>query len=162
MNQTKVCTECNEELPISSFSIHSGNKKPMAKCKTCRNVIYKVAKKCWFAYNRRAHGTMKEDTKTQKLWTHHRMTKEMYEQMVESQNDRCAICGTDEIDCNRSQWCVDHDHSCCPTAKSCYKCRRGLLCNRCNRALGLFKDDPEVLHNAYAYLVKYKDVIGSL
>lgn len=29
---------------------------------------------------------------------------------------------------------------------------RGLLCNTCNRALGMFKDDINILHNAIIYL----------
>jgi hypothetical protein len=43
---------------------------------------------------------------------------------------------------------ADHDHACCPaqvdqTAKTCGKCIRGLLCFRCNTALGyieLYRD----------------------
>lgn len=47
---------------------------------------------------------------------------------------------------------VDHDHTCCPGKRSCGRCVRGLLCNRCNRALGQFGDDIETLRRAVAYL----------
>jgi hypothetical protein len=40
--------------------------------------------------------------------------------------------------------CVDHDHE---TNKV-----RGLLCNSCNKALGLFKDSPNILNQAINYL----------
>lgn len=41
-------------------------------------------------------------------------------------------------------WPVDHCHE---TGQV-----RGLLCNLCNQALGLFKDSPELLARATAYL----------
>jgi len=43
---------------------------------------------------------------------------------------------------------VDHCHI---TGKT-----RGFLCSNCNRALGLFKDDVEILKSAKQYLVQYK------
>jgi len=42
--------------------------------------------------------------------------------------------------------CVDHDHV---TGNI-----RGLLCNACNKALGLFKDDPQILINASKWVSK--------
>lgn len=39
---------------------------------------------------------------------------------------------------------VDHDHT---TGKI-----RGLLCNRCNRVLGLFRDNPDVIKRALDYV----------
>lgn len=51
----------------------------------------------------------------------------------------CAVCGSDE------NLHIDHDHSCCPVGaspRSCGRCVRGALCNGCNTALGLLKEDP--------------------
>ncbi|MCZ2397864.1 MAG: endonuclease VII domain-containing protein [Chitinophagales bacterium] len=39
---------------------------------------------------------------------------------------------------------VDHDHK---TGNL-----QGLLCNGCNKGLGLFKDNPEILNKAKEYL----------
>lgn len=50
----------------------------------------------------------------------------------------CVICGSDE------PLVVDHDHK---TGKI-----RGMLCNHCNRGLGHFRDDPELLQFAAIYL----------
>jgi hypothetical protein len=70
-----------------------------------------------------------------------------WESILESQNGRCAICN--EIS---ERLCVDHNHSCCPSQKTCGKCIRGILCDTCNRALGLMKDNPEIFLSAYKYL----------
>lgn len=55
----------------------------------------------------------------------------------------CTICG-DEADL-----VVDHCHS---TNKV-----RGLLCNRCNKGLGLFRDDPDLLEFARIYLLSSRN-----
>ncbi len=49
---------------------------------------------------------------------------------------------------------IDHDHACCPGSYSCGSCVRGLLCWACNVALGIVKDDPDVLKGLLAYLGK--------
>lgn len=69
--------------------------------------------------------------------------------LVESVGSRCQICATD-LDVSSAR--IDHDHTCCTTRPGCGQCVRGILCNRCNTALGLFGDDPERLAQALAYL----------
>ncbi len=72
--------------------------------------------------------------------------------MRKKQKDKCAICGNNETMKHArgtvNQLAVDHDHV---TGKI-----RGLLCQRCNRALGLLRDDIAVLLSAAAYLTGYK------
>lgn len=55
--------------------------------------------------------------------------------LLESQGHSCGMCH-EPFKAGR-RICVDHDHACCPDReRSCGKCVRGLLCLRCNAALG--------------------------
>jgi hypothetical protein len=67
---------------------------------------------------------------------------EAYEGMVRSQNGVCAICK--KFSLNGCRLVVDHDHI---SGRI-----RGLLCDNCNLALGLFKDSLETLSSAFDYL----------
>jgi hypothetical protein len=57
-----------------------------------------------------------------------------YDDMLTAQDGHCAICPTTPEQ-NGKALAVDHDHECCPGRRSCGKCVRGLLCDRCNRQL---------------------------
>jgi hypothetical protein len=70
----------------------------------------------------------------------YKLTKQQYEEILQEQGGVCAICGGT---CKR-RLAVDHDHD---TGKV-----RGLLCSRCNRALGYFQDSTEILQNALKYI----------
>lgn len=65
-----------------------------------------------------------------------------FEQMLEEQGGLCAA-----ESCTRPGTHVDHDHG---TGRV-----RGILCNWCNRGLGLFSDDPALLRSAAAYVEKH-------
>mgnify|MGYP000094078581 FL=1 len=63
--------------------------------------------------------------------------------MLEAQDYKCAICGNeDEVEGRRLA--IDHCHSTGDV--------RGLLCGKCNRGLGLFYDNQELLNKAIQYL----------
>lgn len=75
-----------------------------------------------------------------KLKTKYGLTRDAYDAMVKSQNGKCFIC--DEVTALH----IDHCHDIGTV--------RGLLCISCNRGLGYFKDKPELLKRAAAYLVR--------
>lgn len=70
----------------------------------------------------------------------HGITEEQYDQLLEGQAGLCAGCGCSSI----RRLHVDHNHR---TGQI-----RGLLCFRCNAALGLVDDDPSRLRALAEYL----------
>lgn len=69
--------------------------------------------------------------------------------LIEAQGYKCAVCNTDLKDRNPKNVHIDHCHN------SEDMKIRGILCNNCNMALGLLKDDVEVLKSAIKYLKKH-------
>ncbi len=59
-----------------------------------------------------------------------------------SQHEQCAICGTSDWGERGPQ--VDHCHLMGPV--------RGILCSNCNQGLGRFRDSPDLLRAAAAYI----------
>jgi hypothetical protein len=76
------------------------------------------------------------------------ITIEQWDEMLESQGHKCAICGHSDQSNPKIFPLVDHCHT---TGEI-----RGLLCSRCNHGIGLFKDDPTRLENAIKYLIDSK------
>lgn len=77
------------------------------------------------------------------------ITLDQYEAMHSEQGGVCACCGLPESAIHNKtrapkRLSVDHDHA---TGEV-----RGLLCGRCNTALGLLDDDPSKIRALIAYL----------
>ncbi len=74
------------------------------------------------------------------------ITIEEFNRLVEKQHGVCAICGLPPSGSppNNTILHVDHNHE---TGQI-----RGLLCGKCNRGLGYFNDDKDVLASAIGYL----------
>ncbi|EEH7943830.1 hypothetical protein G3O90_004542 [Salmonella enterica] len=101
------------------------------------------------AYQREWYCTTKDAEKARDLHlrTTYGLDSEGYHKLSEKQNHVCAICGNAETATYRGKvkkLAVDHCHQ-----KGAI---RGLLCADCNRGIGLFKDNPELLFSAAAYL----------
>jgi hypothetical protein len=68
------------------------------------------------------------------------------EEMFIKQNYKCAIC-YEHNDKFQKGLAVDHNHK---TGQI-----RGLLCGKCNKAIGLMQDNIDILNNAITYLERY-------
>jgi hypothetical protein len=83
--------------------------------------------------------------KQQYYLRHYGLTKEDYERMLVEQAGICAIC--ELPDPSGKALAVDHNHVTNEV--------RGLLCENCNRAIGLLKDSAYRCARAAEYLNKY-------
>jgi hypothetical protein len=129
---SKICTKCGIEKELNQFhkrsAMSDGHK---SECKECTSF-----------YQKQKYDS--GEIRSAIYMRQYGITVEEYDQMVEEQNGRCKICGTDEPGGNRKRFSIDHNHK---TGEV-----RGLLCNPCNAALGLFKDNPTILQSALTYL----------
>lgn len=76
------------------------------------------------------------------------MTWADYEKMFNDQGGVCKICGEPSVDGRRLA--IDHCHETGVV--------RGLLCSHCNRGLGFYKNDPDLIMKALTYAISAKQV----
>lgn len=74
------------------------------------------------------------------------ITEADYNAMLERQGHCCAICQTDTP--GRKGWAIDHCHDSGVV--------RGVLCSPCNSAIGLLRDDPDVIMRAAMYVERFQ------
>lgn len=154
------CRRCNNWKLESEFYKKSGKYRKEYACKKCVNIKrrafylenreYKLEKSREYRLKNRErvlHGKRRQvygiDEKT-------------YNKMLKEQNFVCAVCKNPETSkVNKgpnadktNSLAVDHDHS---TGKI-----RGLLCNRCNRALGYLKDNINLIYSLAEYKMKHQ------
>jgi|TARA_S200002703_G_scaffold53469_2_gene46232 hypothetical protein len=132
----KTCSTCEEEKEFSFFVKSKGHKDGYhGVCKPCRNE------------QRRKRGRPGETPEKVRQWNlkkYFGITPCDYDEILKSQQGRCAICRNLPTKKDKNVLHVDHDHK---TGEI-----RGLLCSSCNVSLGNFKDDVELLKEAIRYL----------
>lgn len=137
----KKCCICKTQKPVTGFHKNKNTKDGLAnQCKSC--AIKKA--KTWAKNNPEK---VKRNSRKSALLRHN-LTQKQYSLLLASQNKTCAICKQ----ISKSTLHIDHDHSCCPGQYSCGKCIRGLLCVRCNTAIGLINENIEILKRMEEYL----------
>ena len=166
----KVCKKCGLSKPLEDFYRAAGMRDGRRNdCKVCdlaakrqryladpQAAIARV--KRWQQANpdrvnvyhraRRAEPATKKAERSGYLKRKYGITVEQYDELLASQGGRCAICRREprpDISLH-----LDHDHESGQL--------RGILCFRCNNALGDFDDDPTLLQAALGYLRSYQPV----
>lgn len=111
------------------------------RCTVCHRtkrigLFYAGKNKCKACFNK----TSKSQARNRYLLETYGLTTTQYEKQLAIQNRKCAIC----LSGSRIRFAVDHNHK---NGKI-----RGLLCKRCNRTLGYYRDNPTPFLRAAAYL----------
>ena len=102
---------------------HTWDSAGHVRCPQCRQI--------WYDANR-------EQFKAYKRQRRYDLSTENYTALLEKQNHSCAIC--------KDKTALEVDH--CHTTDRV----RGLLCERCNRLLGLGRENTDILVSAIDYL----------
>lgn len=139
MEVVKICRVCNlrarDVSDLIAFPKNSGCSLGYANiCKVCHNK------------QRRQYTMTPDQERNNKLKSTYGITLDEYKDIYAEQNGECAICKSHyTLDGYKSEKLhVDHCHQ---SGKV-----RGLLCHKCNTALGLLKDKTQNLLNAVDYL----------
>lgn len=139
IGQDKICTKCGDPKDLSDFYKEPRN----------QNGRYSWCKLC-----------VKTHKSTQSLLNRGRYAID-FNSMWAQQRGLCAVCSTPMLPNGKHPMsvAVDHDHNCCAGPKSCGTCVRGLIHSKCNRVLGASSDDPHLLEQAAAYLMKWRGML---
>lgn len=136
------CTLCGAVKPLNDFPKNRRSRTGHAyRCKPCHSSL---ARK-WNQENlERRREIDRARYRRRHLADKYGITEHEYDDLLARQGGGCAICKAEVAQADGRRLAVDHCHE---TGQV-----RGLLCGNCNRAIGLFGDDPAVLRSAAKYL----------
>jgi hypothetical protein len=150
-SSSKECRTCGTVKQLTEFSLSrkataTANAVYRSDCKVCCSDRAKQ----WFADNPERTAATKRKFNLAKNYG---LTVAEYDALLRSQGGVCAVCGKGEPNAHgrtgkQFALAVDHCHG---TGKV-----RGLLCQKCNRAIGLLGDDPVLMRRAISYLLRHR------
>jgi hypothetical protein len=160
MVSEKLCKKCGCTKPLSAFGSDKRRKYGVTTaCKACRN----PQSKKWRDLNpervkeinaknrdmRREYyqsPARKRRYRNTDLIRRFGISHDDYEVILNSQGGVCAICKKVRTDKGKQHMVIDHSHE--------NGHIRGVLCSQCNKALGCFCDDVNILKSAIEYLTE--------
>jgi len=131
--ESKLCGKCGVVKAFDDFYNSKRYKTGKASyCKDCHSDYYKT--RC------------PEKRRLEAVKSRYGLSPEDYYQLKASANSTCQTCGELEGNSKPTKLVVDHCHE--------TGIVRGMICDRCNRALGLVGDNIKTLSNLISYLSK--------
>jgi formate dehydrogenase maturation protein FdhE len=135
------CPRCKEVKPISDFNKAAGKERGLAsRCKKCEREVYEERRAANPEHFRALACASGKRNRIRSLYG---VTREEFDARVVEQDGRCAACG------KQRKLVTDHDHA--HTAPGTRDAVRGLICGKCNSALGFLDDDADLM----LLLIKY-------
>lgn len=159
----KWCGRCKKDLPVKSFTKDSSKPDGLKiRCRECSGLCYKEwadknphkikakndknTKKRQEKYSS-PNGRLKY--KDMELRRTFGISLEDYHVMLQAQNGVCDICKKENPSKKDKYFSVDHNHKTDQV--------RGLLCLHCNRGIGCFFENVQIMLNAIEYIRKYNE-----
>lgn len=146
MEENRECIQCRDVLPLNHFDKTGKLSQYRTRsCKSCRKgtIIWTDIR-----YKRNISGrnykSMSEDMRFEYRCNRYNITSHTFFVLANLQEGKCAICKNKPE--NVKELVIDHCHNSNEV--------RGLLCNTCNTAIGLFKESEDTLKEAIKYLEK--------
>ena len=173
----KLCIKCHQEKERSLFSFRTDTKKYSNTCFECKSIYLKEytekrgkelshAKRKWEIKNKdkiKASRLLKKDDWNKKRRERYKtdlvyrenikeiVRKKLYgmkggefKRLHDDQNGLCKICKSEQYTKKSPRLYIDHSHN---TGKV-----RGLLCHKCNTAIGLVNENIEILKEMIKYI----------
>lgn len=148
INGHRICSKCLINKPLNLFYPKKGRKAKTinssfsSRCMECEKEIakYNIAHK---------RNTIPDYQRRSDLKFNFGISLEEYNKKLLEQQNKCRICKIDQTAIKKN-FAVDHNHV---TNQI-----RGLLCSKCNMAIGLLNCDIDLqnLYNAIEYLKSFK------
>jgi ribosomal protein L34E len=145
----KKCTKCGNDCELTEFYAKE------SRCKTCVNEIrrakYKENPEIYIARVAKFRTDNPEKIRDTKLKQAYGVGTEYFNAKLKEQGGVCAGCGRNVKTVWRGkevEMALDHHHE--------TKQPRGVLCIKCNRALGLLEENVQTMFNLIEYANKYK------
>lgn len=131
----KICSHCEKEKSLKDFKKNKDGKLGRySLCKDCQS-------------NRDKTRYTNGDSYAVRLKKLYGLSSDEYEQLYLEAEGKCQSCGVKEVELSR-RLAVDHCHN--------SGIVRGLLCGKCNTALGQLDDNLEKIASLYSYLKERK------
>ena len=132
----KYCTKCSTTKPITEYWKNKSSKDGLQGwCKPCWQVVTNSKLK---GVDREKYLRMRRSGHLKRKYG---VTADEYDSMLLKQGGVCAICKNKP---DIKHMAVDHNHETGAV--------RGILCENCNRAIGLLYDNKAYLQSAIDYL----------
>lgn len=128
------------------------DEKPAQCCHSCGTLVagsqpgLRVCDAC--RKDRRPSREAQLERERQRRFRTYGITEAEYDAMLASQGGCCAICRTDTP--TVKGWAIDHCHESGMV--------RGILCARCNSAIGLLGEDPQAIARAAEYVSRHLQI----
>lgn len=148
------CNGCREFKPLSEFGAWTDTRcrkttvRYQSSCKKCQSINQKGNRGARKAADPEGWHLRERESSIRRLYG---MSGIEFDELLASQGGTCAntACGKPHVEERGKRLHVDHDHRTGAV--------RGLLCNNCNRGIGLLGDDPDRLIGAARYLRKWQE-----